>query len=48
MTVNERLYASGLFAEFDKSMLSDKVTAEKILTFLSVDKESIELILKSK
>ena len=48
MTINERLYACSLFAEFDKSMLSDKVTAEKILTFLSVDKESIELILKSK
>jgi hypothetical protein len=48
MTVNERLYTCGLFAEFDNSMLSDKVTAEKILTFLSVDKESIELILKSK
>ncbi len=48
MTVNERLYTCGLFAEFDKSMLSDKVTAEKILTLLNVDKESIELILKSK
>ena len=48
MTVNERLYACGLFEEFDKSMLSDKITAGKILTFLSVDQESIELILKSK
>ncbi len=48
MTVNERLYTCDLFEEFDKSMLSDKVKAEKILTLLSVDKESIELILKAK
>ncbi|MGO4773737.1 hypothetical protein ACEN2I_18950 [Flavobacterium sp. W22_SRS_FK3] len=48
MTVNKKLYNCVIFTEFEKSMLSDKVIAEKILTFLSVDKESIELIIKSK
>ena len=45
MTVNESLYACGLIKEFDKSMMSDKVLAEKILTHLAVDIESITLII---
>jgi hypothetical protein len=44
MTVNERLFASGLMDEFDKAKLNDKRRAREILTLLDVDKASIEKI----
>ena len=46
MTVNERLYATGLLKEFDKSLKSDKKKAKRILELLHVDKPSIDKILK--
>lgn len=46
MTVNERLYVSGLMKEFDHAMLNDKARARKILTWLLVDEASIMLILE--
>lgn len=46
MTVNERLYATGLLKEFDKSLKSDKEKAKKILELLHVDKPSIDKIVK--
>ncbi|MDN3657475.1 hypothetical protein QWZ08_17615 [Ferruginibacter paludis] len=45
MTVNERLYVSGLMDEFDKSKIHDKVKAAYILELLQVDKPSIDKIL---
>lgn len=45
MTVNERLYVSGLMNEFDKSKKHDKVKATYILELLQVDKPSIDKIL---
>jgi len=44
MTVNERLFASGLMDEFEKAKLQDKKRAREILTLLDVDKASIEKI----
>ncbi|RYE27574.1 MAG: hypothetical protein EOP45_00820 [Sphingobacteriaceae bacterium] len=46
MTVNERLFASGLFNEFDKAKINDKGKAEFILELLQVDKPSIDKLLK--
>ncbi len=46
MTVNERLFACGLMDEFDKALVNDKDKARKILELLSVDKSSIERIVK--
>lgn len=46
MTVNERLFVSGLMDEFDKSKISDKTRAKQILRSLQVDEPSIELIIK--
>ena len=45
MTVNERLYVSGLMNEFDKLKKHDKVKAAYILELLKVDKPSIYKIL---
>lgn len=45
MTVNERLYVSGLMDEFGKSKKHDKVKAAYILEVLQVDKPSIDKIL---
>lgn len=45
MTVNERLYVSGLMNEFDKSKKKDKAKAAFILESLQVDKASIDKIL---
>ena len=45
MTVNERLFASGLMNEFDKYKKNDKPKAAYILELLQVDKPSIEKIL---
>jgi len=45
MTVNERLYVSGLMNEFDKSKMHDKIKAAYILELLQVDKPSIDKIL---
>ena len=42
MTVNERLYVSGLMNEFDKSKENDKIKAAYILELLQVDKPSID------
>ena len=46
MTVNERLWVSGLWDEFDKCLKSDKEKAKRILELLKVDLPSIELIVK--
>ena len=46
MTVNERLYESGLMKEFDKALKVDKVKARRILELLKVDRPSIENIVK--
>lgn len=45
MTVNERLFVSGLTYEFDQSIINDKIKAVYILELLQVDKASIEKIL---
>ena len=44
MTVNERLFATGLIDEFDKARLQDKRRAREILSLLNVDKASIDKI----
>jgi hypothetical protein len=46
MTVNERLYVSGLTRELDAAMIQDKARARDILTWLKVDKFSIDQIVK--
>jgi hypothetical protein len=46
MTVNERLYLSGLMVEFDNCKTENKTRAKEILRWLRVDTESIEQILK--
>jgi hypothetical protein len=46
MTVNERLYVSGLMNEFDKALIIDSEKAKKILELLGVDQPSIEKIVK--
>lgn len=44
MTVNERLYVSGLMDEFDNAQITDRNKAKKILELLGVDKISIKKI----
>ena len=44
MTVNERLYMTGLFNEFDNSCKHDKEKAKIILKLLGVDQNSIDEI----
>jgi hypothetical protein len=44
MTVNERLFASGLMDEFDKAKRINKVRAKEILRWLRVDEPSIQKI----
>lgn len=46
MTVNEHLYMSGLWNEFEKAKNNDKKKAEYILQLLQVDKPSIDKILQ--
>jgi hypothetical protein len=46
MTVNEKLYASGLMEEFDEVKATDKRRAKEILRWLRVDEPSIEKIVK--
>ena len=46
MTVNERLFATGLLDSFDKYKRGNKEYAQFILKSLKVDSESIEKILK--
>ncbi|MGE5106583.1 MAG: hypothetical protein ACM3H8_03505 [Sphingobacteriales bacterium] len=46
MTVNERLFTTGLMDEFDKSKHNDPQKARFILEHLQVDKSSIDKILK--
>jgi hypothetical protein len=45
MTVNERLFASGLMGEFDRLKIIDKAKAILILELLQVDKPSIDSII---
>ena len=45
MSVNERLYVSGLMDTFDKAKKNDKELARIILEAIRVDNESIEKIL---
>jgi hypothetical protein len=47
MTVNERLYVSGLWNEFDEALKNDKNKAKFILELFKVDKASIIEILKN-
>jgi hypothetical protein len=46
MTVNERLYASGLIDIFDQAKRKDKKLAKTILKALKVDLKSIEKIVR--
>ena len=46
MTVNERLYVSGLMDIFDRAKRNDKELAKTILKALKVDLKSIEKIVK--
>jgi hypothetical protein len=46
MTVNERLFISGLMDEFNTSKIGDKIKAKQILRSLQVNEPSIELIIK--
>lgn len=45
MTVNERLYASGLMDKFDIAKKKDKTRAKEILRWLRVDEKSIQKII---
>jgi hypothetical protein len=45
MTVNERLYTTGLLDYFDKYRRKDKTIARQILNLIQVDKPSIDKIL---
>ena len=45
MTVNERLYATGLMDTFDNALKNDKALARTILEGLKVDELSITRIL---
>jgi hypothetical protein len=48
MTVNERLYVSGLMDEFESAITNNnKIRARQILTWLKVDEPSIDLIIKN-
>lgn len=47
MTVNERLYVSGLWNEFDEALKNDKNKAKFILELFKIDKASIIEILKN-
>jgi hypothetical protein len=47
MTVNERLFASGLMDEFDNWKTNDKTRAKQILRWLKVDESSIEKIINN-
>jgi hypothetical protein len=46
MTVNERLWESGLMDEFDRAKNKDKTRAKEILRWLRVDEPSIQKIVK--
>ena len=46
MTVNERLYVSGLMEEFDECKIVNKTRAVHILRMLQVDEPSIKEIIK--
>lgn len=46
MTVNEKLFASGLIDDFDNYKISNKRYAQFILERLKIDRDSIEQILK--
>jgi len=46
MTVNERLWESGLMDEFDRAKEIDKARAKEILRWLRVDEHSIHMIVK--
>ena len=44
MTVNERLFVSGLMPEFEDALQTDKTKAKQILRLLKVDETSIQTI----
>ncbi len=46
MTVNERLWESGLMDEFDRAKKKDKMRAKEILRWLRVDEPTIEKIVR--
>ncbi|MBZ4191714.1 hypothetical protein [Niabella beijingensis] len=47
MTVNERLFASGLIDEFEQVKEKDRRRAGKMLRWLGVDEASIDRIVKN-
>jgi hypothetical protein len=46
MTVNEKLFVSGLFDDFDAALKQDKGQAKLILRLLKVDENQIDAIVK--
>lgn len=48
LTVNERLYHSGLMQVYDKALIYNKPLAVEILKALKVDSKSIEQIVYTK
>jgi len=46
MTVNERLFASGLMDEFERASKVDKAKARRILELLQVDEPSIAQMIR--
>ena len=46
MTGNERLFTAGLLTEFERSLKTDKLNAEKILRALQWDEPSLKKILQ--
>lgn len=45
MTVNERLWVSGLMNDFESALLHDEARARQILVWLKVDEPSINMII---
>ena len=48
MTVNERLWLSGLMDDFHSALLNDETRAREILTWLKVDEPSIDMIIDNR
>ena len=48
MTVNERLWVSGLWDDFESAMLNNEPRARQILTWIKVDEPSINTIVSNR
>lgn len=46
MTVNERIFLTGLWDEYELALKNNKTKAKRILELLKIDDKSIKLILK--